>query len=93
MARGVGYLCALILMGTVSVRTVFAAFGFGAPAPLNSNAASDSGFDIKPQVTTDGLGAWVAVWESTDYLGATIGFDRDSRRMGIHRLPRRDDRV
>ncbi len=39
-----------------------------APEPLNSNAASDSPFpigsdDVSPQVTTDGLGHWVAVWE------------------------------
>jgi len=48
-----------------------------APAALNSNAGSDSGHDYTPQVTTDGLGHWVAVWWSDDDLGGTIGSDRD----------------
>jgi hypothetical protein len=48
-----------------------------APAALNSNAASDSGQDFYPQVTTDGAGNWVAAWMSTDSLGDTIGADWD----------------
>jgi hypothetical protein len=48
-----------------------------APAALNTNAATDSGGDHSPQVTTDGLGRWVAVWESDDSLGGTIGTDFD----------------
>jgi len=48
-----------------------------APATLNTNAATDSGHDQVPQVTTDGGGKWVAVWESNDSLGGTIGTDDD----------------
>jgi hypothetical protein len=48
-----------------------------AAAPLNSNAATDSGGDEYPQVTTDGAGHWVAVWSSTENLGGTIGGDSD----------------
>jgi Neuraminidase (sialidase) len=48
-----------------------------APAPLNTNAATDSGLDRWPQLTTDGLGAWVAVWTSDDSLAGTIGGDAD----------------
>jgi len=48
-----------------------------APAALNTNAASDSGDDDVPQVTTDGAGSWVAVWESDDALSSTIGTDSD----------------
>jgi hypothetical protein len=48
-----------------------------APGTLNTNAATDSGYDYSPQVTTDGAGNWVAVWESVDTLGGTIGSDRD----------------
>jgi hypothetical protein len=48
-----------------------------APAALNTNAASDSGDDSMPQVTTDGAGHWVAVWVSDDSLGSTIGTDYD----------------
>jgi len=48
-----------------------------APAALNTNAATDSGDDYLPQVTTDGAGHWVAVWDSTDSLGGTIGTDYD----------------
>ncbi len=50
---------------------------FGPPEALNTNAASDSGGDGDPQVTTDGAGNWVAVWHSRDSLGGTIGTDRD----------------
>ena len=48
-----------------------------APAALNTNAATDSGYDEEPQVTTDGAGHWVAVWHSDDSLGGTIGTDWD----------------
>jgi hypothetical protein len=48
-----------------------------APAPLNVNAAIDSGDDVAPQLTTNTTGTWIAVWESTDDLGGTIGTDPD----------------
>ncbi|MDH5307552.1 MAG: glycoside hydrolase, partial [Myxococcales bacterium] len=47
------------------------------PAALNTNAASDTGFDGLVELTTDGAGIWVAVWESNDDLGGTIGTDDD----------------
>ncbi len=47
------------------------------PGVLNANAAVDRGQDRRPQVTTDGAGAWVAVWDSQDNLGGTIGYDFD----------------
>jgi hypothetical protein len=50
---------------------------FGPPAALNTNAGSDTGDDDYPQVTTDGAGSWVAVWDSYDSLGGTIGTDYD----------------
>ncbi len=46
-------------------------------APLNANAASDTGDDALPQLTTDGQGLWIAVWRSRDSLGGTIGTDYD----------------
>lgn len=52
-------------------------FTVSPPAPLNSNAPTDSGTDRWPVVTTDGAGNWVAVWYSNDSLGATIGTDND----------------
>ena len=48
-----------------------------APAALNTTAATDSGKDYDPEVTTDSTDNWVAVWESSDSLGGTIGMDRD----------------
>ncbi len=48
-----------------------------APVALNTNAAADSGQDLAPQVTTDDAGNWVAVWDSDDSLGGTIGTDAD----------------
>jgi hypothetical protein len=50
---------------------------WSAPQALNTNAASDVGRDASPQVTTDGLGNWVAVWYSSEDLSATIGTDWD----------------
>lgn len=48
-----------------------------APVPLNSNASTDTGKDAWPRIKTDGLGTWVAAWESNENLGGTIGTDRD----------------
>jgi hypothetical protein len=48
-----------------------------APAALNTHAASDAEEDSRPQITTDGQGNWVAVWQSTDSLGGAIGTDYD----------------
>ena len=48
-----------------------------APVALNTNAATDVGADLYAQVTTDGAGNWVAVWDSRDDLSGTIGSDYD----------------
>lgn len=47
------------------------------PAPLNTNAGSDSGHDWAIQVHSGGSGTWIAVWNSEDSLGDTIGTDLD----------------
>ncbi len=48
------------------------------PAPLNANAAGDTGVDSRPQIATDGDGNWVAVWHSTEpMIGGGIGMDDD----------------
>jgi hypothetical protein len=36
------------------------------PAPLHASAANDSGTDQAPQIASDGAGAWVAIWESSE---------------------------
>lgn len=46
------------------------------PQPLNSEAVSDSGDDMTPQVAGDGNGNWVAVWHSSEAMGS-IGDDTD----------------
>ena len=38
-----------------------------APAALNAYASTDLGHDSFPQLTTDGLGTWLAVWHSTAF--------------------------
>jgi hypothetical protein len=43
----------------------------------NSTADSDVGDDSEPQLFTDDSGNWVAVWNSNDTFGATIGGDFD----------------
>ena len=47
------------------------------PQALNTNAATDTGHDFCPRVAVDALGNWVAVWDSIDDLGGTIGVDSD----------------
>ena len=65
---GLAMVVALALPGGVAATT---------PVALNTNAATDSGFDATPQVTTDGAGNWVAVWSSNEFLSFTIGTDPD----------------
>ena len=36
------------------------------------------------EVTTDGAGNWVAVWDSQDSLGDTIGWDARHPRLSLH---------
>ncbi len=49
-----------------------------APAPLNATAATDNAaVDREPCLRTDGNGTWMAIWESSNSLGSTIGTDRD----------------
>ena len=47
------------------------------PVYLNAGAAGDTAEDGSPQIATDGAGHWVAVWESNNSLGGTIGTDTD----------------
>ncbi len=47
------------------------------PAVLNTTAAKDLGFDVTPDVATDGSGVLLAVWSSGDSLAGRIGIDRD----------------
>jgi len=47
-----------------------------APAPLASNASTDSGSDDAPVVATDKAGTWIAAWDSTDNLSGA-GTDAD----------------
>jgi cysteine-rich repeat protein len=43
---------------------------WSAPAPLNGNAATDTGADGAPSLVTDRHGTWVAVWESNESVGS-----------------------
>ncbi len=47
------------------------------PIPVKSNATTDDDDDSYPSIATDGVGNWVAAWESSDSLGGTIGDDYD----------------
>jgi hypothetical protein len=59
-----------------------AGLGWTSPSPLNANANTDSGSDRAPEIATDSLGHWVAVWRSDDTLGGTIGTDSDILTSG-----------
>ncbi len=45
-----------------------------APALLNTNGTGDLGYDYSPEVTTDGAGTWVAVWDSNENLACGTDF-------------------
>src|SRR6185436_12999217 len=45
--------------------------------PLNSNAMTDSGSDYQPSVAYHGNGRWIAIWQTQDSLGNTIGTEGD----------------
>jgi Neuraminidase (sialidase) len=47
------------------------------PGILNTNAASDLGFDITPDIGSAGEDAWLVVWSAGDSLKGRIGIDRD----------------
>ena len=44
---------------------------------LNTNATTDDRDDLMPLIAPSGIGIWIAVWQSSDTLGDTIGADRD----------------
>ena len=47
------------------------------PAPLNSRAAGDTGFDAFPDIAADSVGNWVAVWQSNENPDGLYGADSD----------------
>jgi len=47
-------------------RSIDAGVTWTAPSPLNTDADIDAEDDFYPQVSTDGLGKWVAVWEHVE---------------------------
>jgi len=59
------------------VRSTDAGATWTPTAALNANAAADGGDDGFVHLATDDAGTWVAVWESDDSLGDTIGSDDD----------------
>ncbi|MBI4557423.1 MAG: carboxypeptidase regulatory-like domain-containing protein [Candidatus Hydrogenedentes bacterium] len=61
----------------LQARSVDSGQNWTAPIPLNANADGDRGFDTSPHLTADGNGTWIAVWQSWDSLGGTIGEDDD----------------
>ncbi len=64
-------------LDVLTARSTDAGATWSAPAALNANAATDAGEDGAPVLGTDRAGTWVALWESTDSLGETIGADYD----------------
>ncbi|MCH7868994.1 MAG: FG-GAP repeat protein [Myxococcales bacterium] len=58
-------------------RSVNAGNTWTKPAALNRNAATDTGPDYRPTLTTDGMGTWIATWYSFDSLDGALGTDAD----------------
>ena len=56
------------------------------PVAIDANAATDSRYDLFPQLTTDRQGTWVAVWLSAGDFGDPLGSDGDvlfARAQGL----------
>jgi hypothetical protein len=70
-------LCGLLTTLAAGSALAQGSSGFEYPAPLNTNAAVDSKEDRNPRVASDGLGNWVAVWQSKNSLGGRIDNDSD----------------
>lgn len=47
------------------------------PTPVNQEAGRDAGDDGSPQIVTDGLGSWVAVWTTWDNRNRSTGSEGD----------------
>jgi hypothetical protein len=64
---------------SVTVLQLTVGGGHSGPLPflLNKNAQVDQGSDIFPQIETDGAGNWIAIWQSNDPLGTSLGSDFD----------------
>ncbi len=60
-----------------TARSTDAGQTWSAPVPLNSNATTDAGDDLRPALTTDGDGVWIAIWYSNENLGGVTGGDYD----------------
>ena len=94
----VGLVAVLLILssaGVVEVRADLHA-DISDPEPLNANAGTDIGGDGSAQLTTDGLGNWVAVWWSNESaIGGGIGPDSDILDGFAHigDDPPRDDRA
>src|SRR5262245_39306376 len=78
----IGISLAIVIAGALNiVDRAFASGSFGAPlsspAIGTTNASTDTGHDATPDLATDGHGVWVAVSQSTENLGGTIGSDTD----------------
>jgi hypothetical protein len=61
----------------VMARSTDAGVTWTVPEALNTNASCDSDDDVLPQLTTDGQGTWIAVWQSSGAPGGPTGSDDD----------------
>ncbi len=61
----------------VFARSIDGGVTWSDPAPLDSNALTDSVSEGLAQVTTDAMGTWVAVWWVRGHPGAPLGGDED----------------
>lgn len=52
-------------------------FTWTSTAVLNTTAVLDTGEDRRSDITTNGSGTWLAVWQSTETLSGSVGTDAD----------------
>ncbi|MCC6794432.1 MAG: exo-alpha-sialidase [Candidatus Hydrogenedentes bacterium] len=70
-------LCRVVLIALLLSYSALARIAFTDPAPLNSNAATDSEHDFDPHLATDGDDTFVVVWGSEESLDADDDDDKD----------------
>jgi hypothetical protein len=67
----------------LAVRSLDDGATWSSPTALDPNAGTDVGIREFPlRLINDGLGRWIAAWESDDYLQGTVGIDDDV--LGSH---------
>jgi uncharacterized membrane protein len=66
-----------IVVSRITTDDLLAGAPWSAPVALNQSMLVDEGTDESPSLATDGVGTWIAVWNSNESFGGVLGSDQD----------------